>query len=493
MMTTKKRSLRGRATLLVAGMTVAALAGMIPAASAAQGGQTQGGKPVWRDCAGQEMPAGMRCAAIEVPVDWARPNGPKITLDLARLPATEPARRIGSVLGVPGGPGARGIEDLQLVAGSLTELGRRFDLVAYNPRNAVWRDRLPQSCMQPGTSLSDPRDEKEYRALTAAMTKAFTACQKADKTGLFSQMDSLSVARDMEAVRKSLGEERLSLMANSYGGVPAAAYARLFPQRIRAMYLDGAINQVDGWSNQWLRILPLHERAFTRFTTWCADTPACALHGEDAGAVWRELTRDADRRPIPVTSEFGKELTGWHLRNLGFIGDPGEGHSHWLAFAEAVDKARGGDGSGFADFALGNTRVWAMPGTLAMTCADGRGYASYAQLQEFRRQTRKISPNFGGGASFEALGCAGWPLRVANPPRPLPTRGLPPFLGAGSTWGDHVWTESFTRMIPGSVTVAYEGPGHALYLMGKKCPIQHATTYLTELRLPKPGTTCPAE
>lgn len=48
-------------------------------------------------------------------------------------------------------------------------------------------------------------------------------------------------------------------------------------------------------------------------------------------------------------------------------------------------------------------------------------------------------------------------------------------------------------MIPGSVTVAYDGPGHVTYLSGKKCPIRHATTYLTDLTLPKPGTTCPAE
>ena len=127
-----------------------------------------------------------------------------------------------------------------------------------------------------------------------------------------------------------------------------------------------------------------------------------------------------------------------------------------------------------------------------MTCADDRGYSSYAQLQKFRRQAQKISPNF-GGASFDALGCTGWPLQIANPSRPLKTRGLPPFLGAGSTWGDYAWTESFTGMIPGSVTVAYDGPGHVLYLSGKKCPIRYATTYLTDLRPPKPGTTCPAE
>ncbi|GII60891.1 alpha/beta hydrolase [Sphaerisporangium krabiense] len=486
MMTTRERRPRGAATWLLAGATVAALVGAAPASAEE--------RPAWRDCAGEGAPTGLQCATIEVPVDWAAPDGRRIRLDLARLPATEPARRIGSVLGVPGGPGAEGIEDLKLAAGDLTELRRRFDLVGYDPRTTVWRDRWPQECARPGAALSDPRDQREYAALAAAMTSAFTRCRAADTTGLFAHMDSLSVARDMDAVRRALGEERLSFMANSYGGVAAAAYARLFPRRIRAMYLDGAVNQVDGWPGQHLRALPVRERIFTRFTAWCAATPACALHGEDAGAVWRGLTRAADREPIPVTSpEFGRgELTGWHLRSFAFPGDPGPGDSHWLAFAEAVGKARHGDGSGFADLALGNARVWAMPAALAMTCADGRGYRDYAELDRFGAQARTVSPNF-GGASFDALGCAGWPLPVVNPARPLRTRGLPPFLGAGSTWGDYVWTESFTRMVPGSVTVAYDGPGHVLYLAGKRCPIRYATSYLTELKLPEPGTTCPAE
>ncbi|MCF6471643.1 alpha/beta hydrolase [Nonomuraea sp. MG754425] len=488
MMTTKQRRGRGRTSGLVIGVTMAALAGLAPAASAAPDAQ-----PVWRDCAGQDVPAGLRCAAIEVPVNWARPDGPKVELELARLPATEPARRIGSVLGVPGGPGANGIGDLKHAAADLTELRTRFDLVAYRPRTNVWQERMPASCMRPGTSLLDPPERKQYTALTAAMTKAFEACRKADRTGLFANLDSLSAARDMDAVRAALGEERLSFTANSYGGVPAAAYARLFPRRIRAMYLDGTVNQVGGWADLRLRALSVTEQVFARFTTWCADTPACALHGQDAGKVWRKLVRDADRRPIPVTSSFGEgELTGWHLRSFGFLGDPGPDDSRWLTFAEAVAKARGGDGSGFAEFALGNARIWAAPGALAMTCADDRGFGGYAELRTYRRQAEKVSPSLGATA-LDALGCAGWPLPVANPSRPLPTRGLPPFLGAGSTWGDYAWTESFTRMIPGSVTVAYDGPGHVMYLSGKKCVIRHATTYLTDLRLPEPGTTCPAE
>lgn len=81
-----------------------------------------------------------------------------------------------------------------------------------------------------------------------------------------------------------------------------------------------------------------------------------------------------------------------------------------------------------------------MPGVMAMSCGDERGYTGYAQLQTFRRQARKTSPNFGGGAMMDALACTGWPLPVANPSRPLPARGLPPAPGVGSTWGDYTWT-----------------------------------------------------
>ncbi|WP_061293074.1 alpha/beta fold hydrolase [Herbidospora cretacea] len=472
-MTTKQR-------VLITRVALAALAATAPAASATPAAPAT--RPAWTECAG---PGNMQCATIDVPVNWAEPGGRTVTLDLARLPATEPARRIGGVLGVPGGPGNDGIEDLKIAAAHLTDLRRRFDLVAYTPRTRVWLDRLPPACLEPGTSLSEPRDRTAYLALAATMTRAFEQCRQADTTGLFAHLDSLSVARDMDAIRRALGEERLSFMANSYGGVAAAAYTRLFPRRVRAMYLDGAINQVDGWRDQTLRTLPLTEQAFTRFAAWCGETTACALHGEDAGEVWRGLVRDADRAPV------GGELTGWHLRTFAFLGDPGPGEAHWRAWADAVDRARNGDGSGFADFALGNARVWATPGVLAMTCGDGRGYRSYAEMRTFRRQAEDISPNF-GSVAFDGLGCVGWPEPVVNPPRPLPTRGLPPFLGAGSAWGDYAWTESFTRMVPGSVTVRYDGPGHVLYLSGKQCPIRHTTAYLTDLTLPPAGTTCPA-
>ncbi|MEU0564802.1 alpha/beta fold hydrolase [Nonomuraea sp. NPDC005983] len=485
-LSTRRGGVRGRSTWPVIAVIAAMLAVMAPAASASR----DDGRLRWRDCGSEGVPTDMQCASIEVPADWAKPEGQKITLDLARLSATEPARRIGSVLGISSG---YGIQDLTRSAADLTELRRRFDLVGYNTRTTTWIAHMPQACTQPGGFLHDPRNAKELATMAAAMNDAFTQCRQADTTGLFAHLDAVSIARDTEAIRKALGEQRLSFMASGIGGSAAAAYARLFPQRIRAMYLDGVNNQTEGWPAQRLLALPVMQQMFTRFADWCTKTAACALHGQDAEAVWRRLLRDADRHPIPVTSsQYGDgKLTGWLLTSTLPL-DPGRQNANWLTFADAVDKARSGDGSGFADQALYNVRYAATPAAQVMSCGDDRGYSSYAQLEDFRRKARKISPEY-AGAAIDALGCTGWPLPVANPSRPLLTRGLPPFLGVGTTWVDYTSTKSFTSMIPGSVTIPYDGPGHVMYLSGKKCPIRHATRYLIDLTLPEPGAVCPTE
>jgi hypothetical protein len=45
------------------------------------------------------------CAGLEVPVDPGRPDGAQLTLRLGRVPASDPARKKGVLLFIPGGPG----------------------------------------------------------------------------------------------------------------------------------------------------------------------------------------------------------------------------------------------------------------------------------------------------------------------------------------------------------------------------------------------------
>ena len=83
----------------------------------------------WTDCKG-----GFECSTVQVPLDYAHPGSATIGIAVSRKVATDPARRIGSVLTNPGGPGASGIQFLRGAAGSMSDLNIRFDLIGFDPR-----------------------------------------------------------------------------------------------------------------------------------------------------------------------------------------------------------------------------------------------------------------------------------------------------------------------------------------------------------------------
>ncbi|RJL33204.1 alpha/beta fold hydrolase [Bailinhaonella thermotolerans] len=486
--------------LAAGGLLTAALAGSTisggTAAAETTRTTTQEKAPRWETCAGPGLPADMRCATVRVPVDWARPGGPAIDLRVARLAATGP--RIGSVLLVPGGPGKSSVQDLAQSGRHFAGLRQRFDLVAFDPRHHYERlAALAPECSRPGVALvTDPRDPQAYGRQARALADAMDRCRRADGTGLVDHLDAVSVARDMEAIRAVLGEERLSLMAESYGGFPAAAYARLHPGRIRAMYLDGTPDHTVSLTElSRLGTEPL-ERVFGRFAAWCAEDPACALRGQDVRGVWRRLLRDADRRPIPFTGKgpFGEvrgEMSGMHLAFAAPLLLAQEDQGRWRDLAAAIDRARRGDVSGFADLVAGNSQVWTRPAGIAAQCPNYGTGGGYRALARERRELGRDLPDLGRSAAWLRTVCSGRP-DPANPPGPIPARELPPLLGAGSRT-DHGMTAALVGNVPGSATVRYDAPGHSLYLSGVRCVIAHADRYLTDLRLPPKGTVCPKE
>lgn len=483
-MTTKTISRSSAVGLVLAAMT-AAMTAMSPPVTA-----DAALSPAWKACAGDNVPGDMQCATIEVPVDWSRPDGRKVVLNIARFPAAGPGRRIGSVLVVPGGPGEDGVETLRQSSGSFAGLRERFDVVAYAPRNSEARRNLPPSCARPGlASVSDPRNRAEYQAQAAILDKAVRRCRADDKTGLVEHMDTVSVARDMDAIRELLGEDRLSLLSWSYGGVPAVAYARLYPRRVRAVVLDGTPDQTSGPFALDRVMLPSLEASYTRFVTWCANDEKCALHGKDVRKLWRRLVEDTERHPVTYTSpKLGTvTLSDLHLKAFGAPSAPWP--AAWPGLADTLAKAAKGDFTWFGEQALHNSQGWTMPAFMATRCPDALGYQGYDGFVRGRRHAERISPDLGGGSGWEALVCSGWKRPIANPPRPLPAEGLPPVLGLGSQ-GDFPMTEALVGKIPGSVAVRYEGPGHVMYLANNRCMTEHADRYLTELTLPPAGTVC---
>jgi pimeloyl-ACP methyl ester carboxylesterase len=440
---------------------------------------------------------GVECSPLAVPVDWSESDGPELELRLARLPAASAEARVGVVLVLSGGPGGSGLDDLPAVAEGLPEVRRYFDLVAHEPRTArTLRDR-PRECVQvPDVVLDVPESEEEYAEMLRPIAEGIEACREADESGIIDHLDGWAQARDVDAIRAALGEERINLTAQSYGAVVVTAYAREFPHRIRAAFVDGAVqSHPDGWEGG-LDATTAADARFGQFADWCEAEPECPLYGEDVRALWLALTEGANEAPIPATTTSGEETwaSGAHL-HFHTRGAIAPGEEGWSQLAADIDRARNGDAGPFAEWAHGNLAQWSMPLTIAMQCSDGLtgppGYEAFLERMERRREIAPLSY----GRGLLGLPCGAWATPVANPPAPLPGDQLPPFLGTGTSWDDFPGTELLLSHIPGSVAVPVEGPGHIVYLPGpagpaNPCVLEHLSRYLIELELPGTDARC---
>jgi pimeloyl-ACP methyl ester carboxylesterase len=238
----------GIPALVAVGLLISLLA--VPAAAGNQA--TSGGAAVpklaWTAC-GDEAP-GFECATAQVPLDYDRPRGAKITLALTRLPASDPARRIGSIFFNPGGPGGSGVDFLQAVGPFLysDEVRARFDLVSFDPRGVA--RSTPLQCFDTTDEalaalapLPFPVTRAEERVWVQADRTWQRAC--AERGGpILNHMSTANVARDMDLLRRAVGDRKMTYVGYSYGTAIGSTYANMFPDKVRAVVIDGVIDPV---------------------------------------------------------------------------------------------------------------------------------------------------------------------------------------------------------------------------------------------------------
>lgn len=258
-----------------------------PAPGSGQPPMGTNGAPVptldWRACGGYQ------CADVAVPLDYRRPTGPTISLAALRIPAADPAARIGTLVVNYGGPGTPGTSSLRRLAGRFEGLRARFDLVTIDPRGtgasapvqcgAFGGDRVPAPV--------GPARTPEFWASAAEPGRACLA-GTGERLG---HLSTANAARDVDLVRQALGEETVSLYGYSYGTYSAATYANLFPAHTRAMVLDGSLDLVANAAGApgtervpvdvRAAVSEAWEEAFGVALDRCAAGPACPL-GPDA-------------------------------------------------------------------------------------------------------------------------------------------------------------------------------------------------------------------
>jgi len=201
----------------------------------------------WTPCRGA-----FQCARTTAPLDYDRPFATTISLALIRLPAADPAQRIGSLFVNPGGPGGSGVDFVRQAGRSLPlELRGRFDIIGFDPRGVA--ESTPLRCFatfQEAVAVLPPfafpiNDEEQAQWRTGDQALS-AAC--ADRGGAIqNHMSTANVARDLDLLRQAVGDDKLNFLGYSYGSSIGATYANLFPDRVGALVVDGLLNPV-AWS-----------------------------------------------------------------------------------------------------------------------------------------------------------------------------------------------------------------------------------------------------
>ncbi len=259
-----------------------------------------------------------------------------------------------------------------------------------------------------------------------AHNKAFGASCLENTGPLLAHLDTVSVARDLDAVRAALGDEKLNYLGLSYGTMIGAQYAELFPDKIRVMALDGALDHSQSENTFHFVEVKAYEQVFERFAAWCgairglcAQRQRCAegiRHADQTGGCDPDSrARLRGFRRVPA-HRHGRRHP---LRRAGELAERCERGRRW---AKSLAKAIAGDASAFA-FKLKTGATDPDFSETAIQCLDwpAATNATFEGLQARRIFDVATAPHTQGAAqSWRAqTRCMGWPVPVTNPPRPL--------------------------------------------------------------------------
>lgn len=447
--------------------------------------------------------SGLECARLRVPIDYATPAGEKIQITIVRRPADDPATRIGPLLLNPGGPGYSGIAFLrQAMLTMPPELLRRFDLVTFDPRG-VGRS-TPVDCAENldplfGADLTAPVPADRDAGVKAA-ARLIQGC--AHRSGaLLDHVDTTSVARDVDRIRAALGVDRLSYLGFSYGTYLGALYADLYPERVRAIVLDGAVHPDRAKSGASNIDTSDFDAALYSALASCAADPRCAFaSGRDPSAAFDALMT----RLITAPLEVGGRRFGRTQAELAVVSGLYRGAAGWPELLNALARAEIGDGGPLSELADRYTGRRAdgsysneMEAHYAINCVDLGGRFTPAEARDAVRAIEDGRTHFDAVGVLLALPCAFWPAPRVDPPAgDLDAAGAPPILVIGGERDPATPIEgavALAKVLDSGTLLRWEGSGHTAVGRGSACVDDAVVAYLVNLTPPPDGKTCSAE
>ena len=451
----------------------------------------------WKACEGSTSTE-VECGNIEVPFDYANPDQGSFVLYVKKHNAASPADRIGSMMVNPGGPGFGGsslADDAQYYFSQ--DLIDHFDIIAWDPRG-TGESTPAVNCVDTFDDYfgldSPPETPEEKQALIDASQAFNDKCAENSGT-ILPYISTMASAQDINSLRLALGEEKVSYFGFSYGSELGTTWATMFPETVRAIVVDGAVDPNASSVQEGMNQAKGFEGQLTTFLKQCSEKTTCAFHnGGKAEDAFDKLVLDIDTTPLEVSKDRTPVTQGVLFTA---VAQAMYSDYYWPQLSEALNAAQGGDGKGilqlYDDYYQRNTDGTygnELEAFLAISCLDDPGATSAEEVDLHIEEFITAAPRLGGNFAY-GYSCALWPVEQADKVT-ITGKGAGPIVVVGTTGDAATPLESTRKMALGleqGILIVVDANQHTGY-GANNCVVKAVDEYLIKLKVPANETTC---
>jgi pimeloyl-ACP methyl ester carboxylesterase len=451
----------------------------------------------WKACEGSTSTE-VECGNIEVPFDYSDPDQGSFVLYVKKHNAASPADRIGSMMVNPGGPGFGGsslADDAEYYFSQ--DLIDRFDIIAWDPRG-TGESTPAVDCVDTFDEYfgldSPPETPEEKQALIDASQAFNDKCAENSGT-ILPYISTRASAQDINSLRLALGEEKVSFFGFSYGSELGTTWATMFPETVRAIVVDGAVDPNASSIQEGMNQAKGFEGQLATFLKQCSERTTCEFHNNgDAEAAFDKLVLDIDAKPLEVSKDRTPVTQGVLFTA---VAQAMYSDYYWPQLSEALSAAQNGDGKGIlqlyddyyqrkADGTYGNE----LEAFLAISCLDDPGATSTNEVDSHIEDFIAAAPRLGGNFAY-GYSCALWPVEQANKVS-ITGKGAGPIVVVGTTGDPATPLESTRKMAQGleqGILIVVDANQHTGY-GANNCVVKAVDDYLIKLTVPAKDLTC---
>jgi pimeloyl-ACP methyl ester carboxylesterase len=480
---------RFAAVAAVAGVVLSGLAVLPSAAAAPAKAPEFTPKAIqWGECDNPRLvQAGAKCGLLEVPLDYAKPNGEKIKLAVSRVTHKSPdAEYQGPMLVNPGGPGGSGL--IYSIFGDFVPdgAGDGYDWIGFDPRG-VGSSQPSLSCIPDYDGYNRPFVVPITPSLERTWlqrSKNYANACGANGGKLLEHLTTVDSAKDMESIRKALGAEQINYYGFSYGTYLGQVYGTLFPDRFRRVVFDGTVDPRGVWYDANIAQDIAFDRNIKVYFDWVARNDATYHLGTTERQIERlYYQKQAELQRAPAGGVIGPDewndiflQAGYYVYGWEDIANAFAGYVHDGAWQPLRDLY------GTPPFDDNGHAIY-----LAVSCTDNQWPTNWNRWRIDNWITFARAPFETWGNAWFNAPCAFWPAKADKPVK-IDGRRVDSLLMINETLDSatpYPGSIEVRKLFPKAVLI--EGVGgttHSGSLSGIECTDSRIAAYLKTGELP---------